>query len=84
LIDRRGHIARDGWYDPLIPGWAKVEGDGGPHINRSVEAQAMLVLGGSFFSRCCRIASLNFCAGSAAQKHDRCRKQHRRPARVNF
>jgi hypothetical protein len=38
---------------PLIPRCAKVEGDGAPHINRSVEAEAMLVLGGCFFSRCC-------------------------------
>jgi hypothetical protein len=44
-----------------------VERDGGPHINRSVEADAMLVLGGSFFCECCRIASLIFCGESTAQ-----------------
>jgi hypothetical protein len=54
-------------YVSLIPGWAKVKGDGGPHINRSVEAEAMLVRGDSFFSKCCRIASPIFCARSAAQ-----------------
>jgi hypothetical protein len=41
----------------LIPRCAKVEGGGAPHINRSVEAKAMLVLGGCFFSKCCQIAS---------------------------
>jgi hypothetical protein len=46
----RGHAGRTeaNGVIHLIQG-AKVEGAGVPHINRSVEAKAMLVFGGCFF-----------------------------------
>lgn len=33
---------------PFIPRLAKVDGDAAPHINRSVEAEALPVFGGCF------------------------------------